>query len=71
VFTTKVTHLRSLLFRQQDGINSVFKKTYLEITAKLDPLCVAKCYTIYAPNFNAPNFKNWYIFKVLGIKFLI
>jgi len=25
VFTTKVTHLRSLLFRQQDGVNSVIQ----------------------------------------------
>jgi len=28
VHTNKVTHLRSLLFRQQDGINSVFRRVY-------------------------------------------
>jgi len=33
----KVTHLRSLLFRQQDGINSAFRKVYLAINAKLVP----------------------------------
>jgi len=29
VLTTKVTHLRSLLFRQPDGINSVVRRVYL------------------------------------------
>jgi len=37
VLTTKVTHLRSLLFRHQNGINSVVRRVYLAITAKLDP----------------------------------
>jgi len=36
--TTKVTHLRSPLFRQQDGVNSVVKRVYLAITAKLVPM---------------------------------
>jgi len=37
VFTNKVTHLRSLLFRQQDGINSVVRRFYLAIKPKLVP----------------------------------
>jgi len=37
VLTTKVTHLRSLLFRNQDGVNSVVRSVYLAITAKLVP----------------------------------
>jgi len=36
VLTTKVTHLRSQLFRKQDGVNSV-RRVYLAITAKLVP----------------------------------
>jgi len=28
VFTTKVTHLHSLLFRQQDGVKSAVRKVY-------------------------------------------
>jgi len=28
MLTTKVTHLRSLLFRQQDGVNSVVRRVY-------------------------------------------
>jgi len=35
--TTKVTHLRSLLFRQQDGVNSIVRRVNLAITAKLVP----------------------------------
>jgi len=35
VFTTKVTHLRSLLFRQLDGVNCVVRRVYLAIIAKL------------------------------------
>jgi len=35
VLTTKVTHLRSLLFRQPDGVNCVVRKVYLAIIAKL------------------------------------
>jgi len=27
VLTTKVTHLRSMLFKQQDGVNSVIRRT--------------------------------------------
>jgi len=37
VLTTKVTHLRSLLFRHHNGVNSVVRRVYLAITAKLDP----------------------------------
>jgi len=37
VLTAKVTHLRSLLFRQQDRVNSVARKVFLAITAKLVP----------------------------------
>jgi len=33
--TTKVTHLRSLLFRQPGGLNCVVRGVYLAITAKL------------------------------------
>ena len=45
VLTTKVTHLCSLLFRQQDGVNSVVRRTYyLEITAKLVSTGVANWY---------------------------
>jgi len=35
VLTTKVTHLRSLLFRQPGGVNCVVRRIYLAITAKL------------------------------------
>jgi len=38
VLTTKVTHLRSLLFRQQNRVNGVVRRVYLAITAKLDPM---------------------------------
>jgi len=34
---TKVSHLRTLLFRQQDGVNSAVKRRYLAITAELVP----------------------------------
>ena len=34
---TKVTHLRSLLLRQKDGVSSVVRKVYLAITVKLAP----------------------------------
>ena len=37
MLTTKVTHLRSLLFSQQNGVNCVVRRVYLAITAKLDP----------------------------------
>jgi len=37
VLTNKVTHLRSLLFRQQDGVYSVVRRAYLAITAELVP----------------------------------
>jgi len=35
VLTTNVTHLRSLLFRQPDGVNCVIRRVYLAITAML------------------------------------
>jgi len=35
VLTTKVTHLRSLLFRQPDGVNCVVRIVHLATTAKL------------------------------------
>jgi len=35
VLTTKVTRLRSLLFRQPDGVNCVVRRVYLAIIAKL------------------------------------
>jgi len=35
VLTTNVTHLRNLLFKQQDRVNSVVRIIYLENTAKL------------------------------------
>jgi len=35
VLATKVTHLRSLLFRQPDGVNCVVRRVYLAIIAKL------------------------------------
>jgi len=35
VLTTKVTHLRILLFRQPDGVNCVVRRVYLAIIAKL------------------------------------
>jgi len=35
VLTTKVTHLRSLLFRQPNGVNCVVRRVYLAITAQL------------------------------------
>jgi len=34
VLATKVTHLRSLLLRQPDGVNCVVRRAYLAITAK-------------------------------------
>jgi len=44
VLTTKVTtHLRSLLFRQQDEISSVVRRVYLAITAKLSQQSSAVC----------------------------
>jgi len=53
LLTTKVTHLRSLLFREQDGVNSVVRTYYLEITAKLVPTSVANWYI----HNRIPNFK--------------
>jgi len=35
VHTTKVRHLRSVLFRQSDGVNCVVRRVYLAIIAKL------------------------------------
>jgi len=35
VLMTKVTHLRSLLFRQPDGVNCVVRRVYLAVIAKL------------------------------------
>jgi len=35
VLTTKVTHLRSLLFRQPDGVHCVVRRVYLAVIAKL------------------------------------
>jgi len=35
VLTTKVTHLRSLLFRQPDGVKLCNRRVYLEIIANL------------------------------------
>jgi len=35
VLTNKDTHLRSLLFRQSDGVNCVIRRVYLTIIAKL------------------------------------
>jgi len=35
VLTTKVTHLRSLLFRQPDGVKCAVRRVYLAIIAKL------------------------------------
>ena len=35
VLTTKVTHLRSLLFRQPDKVNRVVRKVYLAIIHKI------------------------------------
>jgi len=37
LLTSKVTHLRSLLYRKQDGGNSVIRRVYLAITVKLVP----------------------------------
>jgi len=37
LLTTKLTYLRSLLFRQQDGVNSVVRRVYVAISAKLVP----------------------------------
>jgi len=37
VLTTKITHLPSLLFSKQDQVNSVVRRVYLAITAKLVP----------------------------------
>jgi len=34
---TKVTHLHSLMFRLQYGVNSEVRRVYLAITAKLVP----------------------------------
>jgi len=50
VLTTKVTHLRSLLFRQQNGINCVVR-TCSQITATFVLTSVAS-WCILAPNFN-------------------
>jgi len=47
MLTTKVTHLRSLLFREQDGINTAVRRTYLKITAKIVPTSVANWYIAY------------------------
>jgi len=33
VLTTKITHLRSLLFRQPDGVNCVVRRVYFAIIA--------------------------------------
>ena len=38
VLTTKVTHLRSLLFRQPDGVERVVIRVYLAIIAKLSQI---------------------------------
>jgi len=35
VFTTKVTHLRSLVLRQLDGINCAVRRVYLTVVTKL------------------------------------
>jgi len=35
MLATKVTHLRSLLFRQPDGVNCVVRRVYLAIIAML------------------------------------
>ena len=37
MLATKVTRLRRLLFRLQNGVNSVVRRVHLAITAKLDP----------------------------------
>jgi len=37
VLTTQVTHLCSLLFRQLDGVNKVFRRVHLAITVKQLP----------------------------------
>jgi len=51
VLMTKVTYLNSLLFRQQDEVNSAVRRAYyLEITAKLFPTSVAN-WCICIPNF--------------------
>jgi len=34
VLTTKVTHLRSLMFRQPDGVNCVVKRVYFGVCPK-------------------------------------
>ena len=36
VLTTKVTHLRSLLFRQQDGVNCVVRRVYFGGCPKIE-----------------------------------
>jgi len=60
VLTTKITHLRSLLFREQDGVNNVVRTHYLEITAKLVPTSVANWYIyIYIHQIS----KFWYYFQ--------
>jgi len=35
VLTSKITHMRSLLFRQQDGVHSEVRRVYLAITTKV------------------------------------
>ena len=37
MLATKVTHLRSLLFRQPDRVNSIVRRVYSAITATLVP----------------------------------
>jgi len=66
VLTTKVTHLRSMLFKQQDGVNSVIRRTYyLEITAKLVPTSVINWYICIC---QISKLKFWDIIKVLDIQ---
>ena len=36
VLTTKVTHLRSLLFRQPDGVNCVVRRVYSGVCPKTE-----------------------------------
>jgi len=40
VLMPKVMHLRSLLFRQLDGVNCIVRRVYLEIIAKLSQIRV-------------------------------
>jgi len=41
VLTTKVKHLRSLLFRQLDGVNSLVRRVYAAVITKLSRKRVA------------------------------